>query len=189
MNEQQLSRIRLYFTGLVTLIILTLLIWQHFTDGVPSHHLFQSADYPAMSNWWGALILPTLSWVLLGRINNRILLQSTAQSQGYPSGIIIGFGCALLYGALISVFFAIGRSEISGIMSLGILFIALFLKVYREECVLGYIIGMSVVFGAVIPTLFGTLFAIVSALLYHIVHFIWSRASLWFMRNKNSQTG
>lgn len=189
MNAQQLSRIQLYFTGSVTIIILALLIWQHFTDGVPSHHLFQSADYPAMSNWWGALILPTLSWLLLGRINNRILLQSNDESQGYPSGIIIGFVCALLYGTLISVFFAHGRADISGLMSIGILIIALFLKVYREEYVLGYIISMSIVFGAVIPTIFGPLFAIISALLYHIVHFIWSRASLWFLRKKNSQAG
>ena len=83
MTEQQLSRVRLYFTALVTLITWSMLLWQYSNAGVPSHHLLHRADLPAISNWWGGLLLPALSWIMLGRIQKRILKQPSNNANQY----------------------------------------------------------------------------------------------------------
>ncbi|KGJ99170.1 hypothetical protein [Thalassotalea sp. ND16A] len=192
MNTKQLAQFRLYFTGAVTIIILALLAWQFSHDGVPSHHLLQRADLPAISNWWGALLLPTLSWVLIGRINNRVTLQNSTEKQSkneqlqYPAAIKLGFITALIYGALLSILFVTGHTEISGILFFGIVSIAIFFKVYREECVLAFILGMSVVFGAILPTIFAIIISLASALVYHSLRFVWARMSSLFLRANKS---
>ena len=73
MNEKQLSQFTVYFVGFVTITIWSLLIWQYLNEGIPSHHLLQRADLPEISNWWGAILLPALSWGLLVRIKKRIM--------------------------------------------------------------------------------------------------------------------
>jgi hypothetical protein len=37
-------------------MISSLLAWQYTHEGVPSHYLFQRADLPELSNWWGVLV-------------------------------------------------------------------------------------------------------------------------------------
>ncbi|WOH35952.1 hypothetical protein RI844_11220 [Thalassotalea fonticola] len=183
MNEQQLSQIRWYFTGFVTITIWALLVGQYFNGGVPSHHLLQRADMPEISNWWGGVLLPVLAWFALGRIHQRIINNN---EPNYPRAIIVGFIGALIYGGIFSASFAYGNSEITSILLPGILVLSLFFKLYKEECALGVILSMSFVFGAVLPTVFALVVGVVSALIYHIVHFIYSRASLWLMKPKNN---
>jgi hypothetical protein len=174
MTEQQLSRIRLYFTGLVMLIIWSMLIWQYSNAGVPSHHLLHRADLPAISNWWGGLLLPALSWIMLGRIQKRILKQPSNSVNQYSIRVSAGFICALIYGGILSFSFINGYAQVSSVMFYGILFFAIFLKVYREEYLLGFILSMSFTIGAVLPTVFGAIIATVSAIIYFVVHYIWS---------------
>jgi len=81
MSEQQLSKIKLLFTGFVTITICSILIWQFYHDGVPSHHLLHRTDLPAISNWWGALLLPALSWFLIGQIQKRVAKSSDQVAQ------------------------------------------------------------------------------------------------------------
>ena len=185
MNEQQLKQFRFYFTCAVTITISALLVWQYFNGGVPSHHLLQRADLPAISNWWGGVLLPIISWFFLERIHQRIITDNNDEKK-YPRAIIVGFICALIYGAIFSASFAYGYTELTSILLPGILVLSLFFKIYREECVLGFILSMSFVFGAVLPTIFGALVVAVSASIYHFVHFIWSRISLWLMKPKNN---
>jgi len=174
MTEQQLSRTRLYFTGLVTLITWSMLIWQCLHEGVPSHHLLHQADLPAVSNWWGGLLLPVLSWVMLGRIQKRILRQAAEDQAQYATFVLAGFICALSYGAMLSFAFINGYEEGASVLFYGILFFALFWKVYREEYLLGFILSMSVTTGAVLPTLFAAIIGVVAAIIYTVVHYIWS---------------
>ena len=174
MTEQQLSRTRLYFTGLVTLITWSMLIWQCLHEGVPSHHLLHRADLPAVSNWWGGLLLPVLSWVMLGRIQKRILRQAAEDQAQYATFVLAGFICALSYGAMLSFAFISGFEEVASLLFYSILFFALFWKVYREEYLLGFILSMSVTTGAVLPTLFAAIIGVVAAIIYTVVHYIWS---------------
>ena len=175
MNEKQLSQINFYFVGLVTLTIWSLLIWQYLHDGVPSHYLMQNPEFPELSNWWGALLLPVLSWGLLHRIKKRIINSPTESRSLLTKQVIISLVISLTYGAMLSLSFLYGYAEISSVMFPGILFFALFFRVYREEFVLGFILSMSFVFGAILPILFGVLIATASAIVYFVVHFIWSK--------------
>jgi len=157
-----------------------MLIWQYLHDGVPSHHLLHRADLPAISNWWGGLLLPSLSWFLLGRIGNRIQQQSSDKTIGYQKNLLIGFVCSLLYGALLSLAFLNGLTQISSSLFFGILLIAIFIRVYREQFILGFILSMSITFGAVLPTIFASLIGIASAIVYFIVQFIRQKLSQLF---------
>lgn len=175
MNEQQLSQIKYYFVGFITLIIWAMLIWQYLHDGVPIHHLLHRADLPGISNWWGGLLLPVLSWIMLGRIQTRILKSPDEKTPLIAKQIVISFVITLIYGAMLSLSFINGYAEISSVMFPGILFFAIFFKVYREEFILAFILSMSVTFGAVLPTIFASLIALSSAIVYFVVQFIWLR--------------
>lgn len=174
MNQQLLSRTRLYFTAVVTLITWSMLVWQYLHEGVPSHHLLHRADLPAVSNWWGGLLLPALSWILLGRIQKRILRQAEEKRGHYATFVLAGFVCALSYGTILSFTFLSGFEQVATALFYAILFFALFWKVYRAEYLLGFILSMSVAFGAVLPTIFATIIAVVAAILYKVMHYIWS---------------
>jgi hypothetical protein len=162
-------------TTAVALFMVVLLGWQHFHGGVPAHHLLAREDLPAVSNWWGLLTLPALAWFLAGRIERR-------RHAGGRSGarvIAAGFAASLLYGFTLALCFVSGRPEVSDLMAQGVFVIALFYPVYRAECVLGFVMGMSVFLGAVLPMIAALVFAAAGALLYHAIRFIWLRCRHW----------
>jgi hypothetical protein len=184
MTTQRLSQIRILLTTLIALTTWSLLVWQYLNEGVPSHYLLHRSDMPSISNWWGGLLLPTLFWFLLGRIHNRECIQGIDNEHIYPNHIIISFACSFFYGVILSLSFAQGIPAISSVMFPGILFFALFFRVYREEYLLGFIFSMSFIFGAVLSTIFGTLIAIGSAIVYSVVQFIFARFKQYYLHWK-----
>jgi hypothetical protein len=171
MNKKVSFKTLLYFTGIVTVAIWSLLAWDYYHGGVPSHHILHREDLPAISNWWGGLLLPLLAWFLLYRIQKRLMRYNTEKSKvlEYPVDVIYGFTAALVFGILLSVFFTLDYSNISGYMLIGLFLLAPFFSIYRAECVLGFVIGMTFTFGAVLPTAFGAIFASIGAILYRYV--------------------
>ena len=161
---KKFERMRIGLTVLVTLAIWTLLTWQHFHDGVPAHHLLQNPDLPRMSNWFGGLLLPVLAWGLLGLSRRRV---AAADSGLKPVGI--GLVAGLAFGIGMSITFFGGYQSITSNLFFGLLPLALFLPVYRPECLLGFILGMSTAFGAVLPTLFGSIMARATFLIHRLV--------------------
>ena len=105
MNEKQLSQINFYFVGFVTLTIWSLLIWQYLHDVVPSHYLMQNPEFPELSNWWGALLLPVLSWGLVNRIKKRIINSPVESRTLLTKQVIISLVISLTYGAMLSLSF------------------------------------------------------------------------------------
>ena len=171
MNEKSFFKIRLYLTGTVTIAVWALLAWNYYHGGVPSHHIGANEDLPAISNGWGALLLPMLSWYLLYRIQKRVYGNKPGNAE-VPTVLrhaLYGFAGALLFGSLISACFTSGYADITGNLVLGLLPLALFFPLYRAECLLGFVIGMTFTFGAVLPTGFGTLLVLVSLVLYLII--------------------
>lgn len=153
---------------MVFILIWGLLLWNHHNGGVPSHHILADKDLPEISNWWGGLLLPLLSCFLLYRIKKRVVINKdqTLLKANIPVNIIYGFLAALIFGILLSVFFTLGYSEISGCMLIGVFVLALFFPIYKSECILGFVIGMTFTFGAVLPTIIGSLLALIGAFLY-----------------------
>lgn len=165
-------RSRTLSTLFAVLLVAAQLAWDHTHGGIPSHHFLQRADMPAISNGWGLLLLPALTWWLTGRILRRLA--------AHPAGLrvaIAGFAAALLFGIALSVGFEMRATSLTGALFVAMWLLAVGLPVYRAECVLGFVLGMSTTFGAVLPTLVAGVVAAVSALLHRLAYPLASR--LW----------
>jgi uncharacterized membrane protein YeaQ/YmgE (transglycosylase-associated protein family) len=168
MNEIRFFRIRVYFTSIIAISIWALLIWNHYHGGVPSHHILNDKNLPEISNWWGALLLPLLSWILFYRIKKRAVadIDNELKGSGFQINIIYGFIGALFSGILLSVFFTLGYANFPAYVLLMILMSGLFFPIYRAEYILGFVLGMTFTFGAVLPTVIAFILALIGAFLY-----------------------
>ena len=170
MSERSFFRIRLYFTATVAFAIWLWLTWNHYHGGVPSHHILADEDLPEISNLWGALLLPLLAWFLLFRTQKRIFPQRNDHAElPMIKQAVFALIFSLVYGIILSAFFYYGYPDMTGNMMLGIFAMALFFPVYRAECLLGFVIGMTVTFGAVLPTGVGSIIAAISFVLFRAV--------------------
>jgi len=150
----------------VTIGIWSLLLWNYFNGGIPSHHLLAREDLPSFSNAWGGLLLPALTWFLVYRIQTR--KDEKTHSSGIATSAIFGFLGALLFGTTLSVFFVLG-TDVPSYLIRSVFLIAFFLPIYRAEYLLGFVLGMTFTFGAVLPTLVGSILAMICALIYLIL--------------------
>ncbi len=166
MTKKEFFRNRLYFTGFATLAIGTLLTWNHFNGGVPSHHVLADESLPLISNWWGGLVIPLLTLFLTYRIQNRIYHPGNRGTLNKLKKALFGFAGALTFGILLAVFFSFGNTDVPGYMILGLLALAFLFPIYRAECLLGFVFGMTYTFGAVLPTGVGSILALIGAVIF-----------------------
>ncbi len=166
MTEKEFFKVRLYFTGLAALAIGALLTWNYFHGGVPRHHVLADETLPFISNWWGILIIPLLTLFLTYRIQKRIYRSENPGAFQPLEKVVYGFLSGLLFGILLATFFAIGNRDMPGYMILGLLPLALFFPIYRAECLLGFVLGMTYTFGAVLPTGVGLILLLISSVIY-----------------------
>jgi hypothetical protein len=178
MNEQRFPNWRIYFTVGVMLAELAHITWEYFNGGVKSHHFLNLSDMPAISNWWGLLLLPSLTWFITGRIQKRMAGKNTATAT-FSVSIFAGFVSSLLFGILLSISFVNNYETIAELLFLGMFLLAFLLPIYRAECVLGFVLGMTFTFGVVLPTAIGSVIAGISAtvhlLLYPFLVRLWTR--------------
>jgi hypothetical protein len=184
MSEQQLRRWRPHLTLLVLLAELAHLTWEHFHGGVRIHHVLHRSEMPGISNGWGVLLLPALTWFLTGRIQRRVALHSGGKEAAskIPVSVVAGFVGSLLFGILLSVSFASDHETIASYLGQGLFLLALLLPVYRAECVLGFVLGMTFTFGAVLPTVAGAMIAALSAAIHLYVRPVLVRLWTWLKR-------
>ncbi len=168
MSEKEFFKTSMYFTGAVTLAMWSLLTWNHYHGGIPSHHILARKDLPEISNLWGAVLIPLLTGFLLYRIKKRLVRNAGGKSIATKSvvHVLYGFSGALLFGILLAVFFALGYSDATGYMFYGLFVLAFLFPIYRGECILGFVLGMTFTFGPVLPTGIGSIFALISTVLY-----------------------
>jgi len=167
MSEHSFFKFRIYFAFFVAIAIGSLLVWNYTHGGVPSHHILADESLPQVSNWWGALLLPLLTWFLTYRIQRRI--SQSREKEEISRQIIntvLGFVAALTFGVLLSVFFRLGYNDMTGNMMLIIFPLALFVPLYRSEYLLGFVIGMTYTFGAVLPTGIGSILVLITAAIH-----------------------
>jgi len=81
---------------------------------------------------------------------------------------VTGFVGALAYGIFLAVAFTQQYESVAFYLVIGLSLAAALIPVYHAEYVLGFILGMTFTFGAVLPTLIGALVAVVSALLHFL---------------------
>ncbi len=186
MSERQIPRWRIYAVALVILAELAHRAWEHFHGGIRSHHILNRADLPAISNALGLLLLPALAWFLSGRVQRRMARHADAgagdATTRLPASVVVGFVGALLFGALLAGSFATGHQTVTSYVFQSVIVLALLLPIYRAECVLGFVLGMTFTFGAVLPTAVGSVIAALSAAMHLIVYPLIVRFWNWAIR-------
>ena len=171
MSEKRVPQVRLPLIMLVLFWEVIHLGWEQFHGGVRSHHFLAMEEMPAISNWWGMLLLPALAWFVAGRIQRRMDNASEGKDakSTLPTSIIVGFIIPLIFGLLLSFFFTNGYDDITSYLFFGMFALALLLPIHRGECLLGFVLGMTFTFGAVLPMLIGSILAALSALVHLLV--------------------
>jgi len=174
MNGLPTKRLQIIITVVVLLAEAAHLAWEHFHGGILSHHLLNRSDLPSASNAWGLLLLPVLAWVLSG-----FALRRAETGEAARRSVLAGFVAGLAIGGALALAFTFNFGQVASLLFQGLLLLALVFRVYRGECLLGFVLGMTFTFGAVLPTLIGGIIALLSAIAHRIVYPLASRAWLW----------
>lgn len=167
----RMRRWRIALTLAVLLAEVTHLAFEHLQGGIVSHHLLARPDLPAVWNGWGLLLLPAMAWFVSGRVARR--LDRQVDRRRVLRGALVGFGAAL------SLAFVGGLENGAAAVLLSAFALGLLLPAYRAECLLGFVLAMTFVFGAVLPLLVGGVVATVSAFahlgVYPLARHAWRR--------------
>lgn len=178
MRENLPLRLRLLLTLLFTVLFSAHLYWDYLHNGIPVHYLLHDENLPSFSNWWGLLTVPLTTWACLWRIKLRMdLLHPSAPSTAWTSKGL-AFLTMILFGTAISYTFLTGW-EIQGQLMLALGIAALVLPIYRAEYFLGFFLGMTYTFGAVLPLIIGAVFWTVFTLQYKVIR----KGFLWVVRS------
>lgn len=142
------------------------LSFEHFTGGVKSHHLLYNPDLPAISNWYELFTLPLLGFILGMRIRR---LPFTSRWAGIPLSILTPLLCSLIYGAVLAISFMLGLENLtSGVLLLLCVF-AIVYPIYRIEYIFGFVVGMTITIGGVLPLFFALILAMISFVIRFII--------------------
>ena len=170
MNQKLTIRTRIIFTGIVTILIWVHLAWDYFHEGVPTHRILHREDLPGISNWWGGIVLPLFTWFLLNLIQKRMNENDKSNINENLIHFVYRFLGALLFGILLSFFFTIG-SDIPGYMMIAIIILSFFIPLYRPEYLLGFVLGMTYTFGAILPMGIGIILTVLCIISYKFIRY------------------
>lgn len=93
-----------------------------------------------------------------------LILGLRVRSEGMPRSVLSALIGAFLYGAVLAASFELGAQTITSVMFIGLFALALALPVYRAEYITGFLIGMTVTFGAILPLIVAAVVAVLSFL-------------------------
>ena len=176
------KNLQLIVTAIITILVLGLLLWDYFHGGVPSHHILHKKDLPAISNWWNLLLMPTLTWILMGKTIKRMenQLVPVGQNKNNFTTVIWRFCIGLVFGILLSVSFANNYKTFLDYIPFILLILSLFIPIFYSEFILGFVIGMMFTFGAILPTVFILIMASVGFVLYKYIRPLFIKLSKVF---------
>lgn len=158
-------RLRILITTIVLLLVWGHIAWDYFHGGIPTHYLLHDDNMPGFPNWLGGIILPFFTWFLLYRIHKRIDNTEGDVASESLRIVLFRFIAAALVAIAISVCFIHDVKEIDYILG-AVLVLAFFFPIYKSEYLLGWVLGASFTFGAIIPMGFGSIFALVFFIFY-----------------------
>ncbi len=146
-------------------LILLHVLWESYHGGVTSHNLLAREDLPAISNWWGVVSLPILTWITLNAIEVRAKKANSASTPVFKSarGFFIG---GLIFGLTMAALWQYNMEEFMPYLLLLPLVLALWIPTYRLEGLLGFVLGMAYTFGGVLPIMIGLVLLLLSFIVY-----------------------
>lgn len=142
------------------------LVVEHFNGGIKTHHFLARADLPGFSNWLSLLVLPLLGITVAVR---EVALRTKLQGTASTSRLAVAAAFAAVYGAALSASFLFGLEQLSLVLFGSLFLISVALPVYRAEYILGFVVGMTIAFGSVIPLVFAVVFATLSYVARRVV--------------------
>lgn len=154
---------RILLCLLSTIYIFVYLIFEHFTTGVQGHYPFHDDSLPFISNWWGIIVVPLVTFCLTTLLTKHY-------GELYPRQVWIHLAGGGLYAAINAVLFFSGNVELlSALVLPSVVILALFFPIYRPDYVLGYYIVSTVGFGSVIPLIGSVVFAVIGFIIYKFI--------------------
>jgi hypothetical protein len=100
--------------------------------------------------------------LLIYCVQKRIYCPDDQEASNQLKQVIFGFFLALSYGIILAFSFASGNQYMPSRMILGTLPLSFFFPIYRTECLLGIVLGMTNTFGVVLPTGIGKVFVLIN---------------------------
>jgi hypothetical protein len=158
---------------------LALILWEYFNGGVATHYLGADSSNLGLSNWWGLLTIPTLTWAALSLIKRR---RSAKKDEGRETSDTIALQKPYLIGGLVfglvaAMLWELGQQEYLPYVMLSPWILSLFLKIYLPETTLGFVLAMMYTFGAVLPIVFSIVIQTIGFLIYLIFY----RGGKWLL--------
>ncbi len=155
---------------------LALITFEHFDGGVITHYPLADDNLPGISNWWGMLTIPLLTWITLS------LKERTAGDDKSETSIdnpyLLG---GLVFGLIVAILWEIDQEAILQYFIMLPVLLALFAKVYLPESLLGFALGMLYTFGGVLPIGIGLVLQVIGFIIYVTFH----RSALWVFARFN----
>ena len=139
-----------YAFVLFTLYGWLLIAWDYFHGGVPTHYLLHDKDMPGISNWWGLILIPLISFISLVRIGQR----QNRNPQESNKKVAIRFSLAVAFSITLSILF-FQSSDVGDYLMLAVFLLSFWFPLYKTEFYLGFFMGSIFTFGAFIPGLAG----------------------------------
>lgn len=164
-QHQSVDRMRMVATALVTGLVMAWLLFQYLNGGVSGHYLLRQKDLPFISNWWSGLLLPVLTWILLGRVQKRL----KSQSQINFVHITALFSGGMIAALLISIAFHYDFKPFMDNVLYLFLLLSVVVPIFYSEFILGFILGMTYTFGGILPTAFILIVSSLGFILYRFV--------------------
>jgi hypothetical protein len=173
MNNEltNLNRLRVIITVIISILTFTWLCLAYFHGGVPRHHILNQKELPAISNWWSGLLLPVLTWILLGKIKTRVENQTITDGQNKSKieGVSGRFAFGLAFGIILSVSFMNNYKPFLDNVLYLFLILSFIIPIFFSEFILGFVLGMTYTFGAILPTTFILIMASIGFVTYRFL--------------------
>lgn len=164
-----LFRYRISFIIATTISMLGILIGDYLHSGIPAHHLFANPDLPSVSNAWGALLIPALTTYLTGQMEKSVVIGGVVDGHKLMKALV-SLLIAALYAVSMATAFTWGYSSVSSFLFMTLLILALIFPLYRAPYYLGFVLGLTFFFGAVLPTLIGGVVVVISVIANFGIH-------------------
>jgi len=155
-------------TAIVLLVVLAFISWEYFHGGVVSHHILNQKELPAISNWWGVVILPTYTWFLVSRIEKRFNQEGSKHpsSKKFIHKTLLHFLVGFSLGLALALSFVHDFQPFLENVLVIFLILSFVFPIYYAECILGFVVAMTFTFGAIIPIVFILVMASIGAIIY-----------------------
>lgn len=156
------------------LITLLFILFEYSQGGVATHHLLAREDLPEISNWWGLLTVPLVTWIAFTIVKSR---EGKFDPESGKAGtweriaylrVLYGF----IFGSIASILWVYGMDELLSTYILLPFLLSLFFRLYLPEYLVGFVVGMMYSFGGVLPIIVGLFLLFVSLVIHKIVRFI-----------------